>query len=132
MPDRDVASVSSKIALIVDDDEVLAEILRHLLEHLGYVVWCAHSASAALEVWARSSASISFVFTDVMMPGMDGLSLARVLRKDVPTIPILLLSGYINDDSRWIVSEENFCFLQKPFTLEELTGAMNMLVGPTG
>jgi len=45
---------------------------------------------------------------------------------------ILLLSGYINDDSRWIVSEENFCFLQKPFTLEELTGAMNMLVGPTG
>ena len=131
MSDLDAASLLSKRVLIVDDDEVLCGILRQLLEHLGYVVWCAHSAAEALEIWARDSKSIACIFTDVMMPGMDGLSLARMLRKEDPLVPILLLSGHINDDSRWIVGEEGFCFLPKPFTLDELKRVMSMLVEPT-
>ena len=131
MSDRDASLPLSKRVLIVDDDEMLCGLLGQLLEHLGYVVWCVHSASDALKIWARDSKSIRCVFTDVMMPGMDGLSLARMLRKDAPKVPILLLCGYINDDSRWIVAEEDFGFLQKPFTLEELTRVMRMLPEPT-
>ncbi len=122
----DAVSLSKRV-LVVDDDVPMCEILSHLLEYLGYSVRCTHSAAAALEVWAREGDSISFVFTDVMMPGMDGLTLARLLRQKTSKVPILLLSGHLNDDSRWIVSEEGFCFLQKPFTLEELKGAMSMI-----
>ncbi|MFA6289168.1 MAG: response regulator [Opitutaceae bacterium] len=124
---HDPDALSTRV-LVVDDDEALCEILGRLLEHLGYSVRCVHSASAALEVWEKEGGGISFVFTDVMMPGMDGLTLARMLRQSQPKVPILLLSGHLNDDSRWIVSEEGFCFLQKPFTLEELKGAMSMMV----
>ncbi len=87
---------------------------------------------AALEFWKSEGEGISLVFTDVMMPGMDGLSLARELRQKSSGVPIMLLSGHINDDSRWIVSEEGFCFLQKPFTLEELKRGLGMLstMGP--
>ncbi|HTJ77501.1 MAG TPA: response regulator [Rariglobus sp.] len=130
MPNPDVSHISAKRVLIVDDDEMLCGILSQLLTHLGYMAWCAHSASAALEIWGKESKSISCVFTDVMMPGMDGLSLARKLRKDAPKIPILLLSGYINDDSRWVVGEDDFGFLQKPFTLEELKRVMSVLAEP--
>ncbi len=120
--------------LVVDDDESLCAILSQLLEHLGYAVTCLHSATDTLELWKREGNDITFVFTDIMMPVMDGLSLARALRQKTPGVPIMLLSGHLNEDSRWIVSEEGFCFLQKPFTLDELKRGMGMLsmIGPGG
>jgi len=124
---NDSADSLVKRVLVVDDDVPMCEILSHLLEHLGYSVRCTHSAAEALALWEEEGEGICFVFTDVMMPGMDGLTLARMLRQKTPTVPILLLSGHLNDDSRWIVSEEGFCFLQKPFTLEELKGGMSMI-----
>ena len=130
MPPSQTTHPVSKRVLVVDDDEIICEILSSLLEHMGYQVLRTASADEALKIWDEESESISYVFTDVMMPGIDGLSLARILRKKTPRIPILLLSGHLNEDSRWIVSEEGFCFLQKPFSLEELQRAMSVLAEP--
>ncbi len=119
-----------KQVLVVDDDATLCEIVSRLLAHLGYETRCEQSAVGALDLWAKDADAFSFVFTDVIMPEMDGLSLARLIRKKTPKMPILLLSGQLNEDSRWIVSEEGFYFLQKPFTLDELKRAISMLETP--
>jgi DNA-binding response OmpR family regulator len=63
------------------------------------------------------------------MPGIDGMSLARKLRASYPRLGIILVSGQLNDESRWIVSEDGFQFLPKPFNLTHLRDAVVSVLG---
>ena len=76
--------------LVVDDEEKIVELLQIYLEMQGYKVIAAHDGIQALACWQQNK--IDIVLTDIMMPGMDGYSLAEQIRRD-SNAPILFLSA---------------------------------------
>ena len=74
--------------------------------------------------------SIDVLLTDIVMPRLDGRSLASRLRKRWPDLPVLFTSGYAQETDRsWLSSDENAAFLAKPFTPRELLEAVQRMLG---
>lgn len=100
-----------------------------LLERLGWTVRKAASGREALLMMGEGHDAIGLALVDVMLPDTDGMSLARSLRGKYPRLAIALLSGQLNEESRWIVSEEGFRFLSKPFNFDQLRDLVAGLLG---
>ena len=105
--------------LVVEDNDDVGAFSTELLEDLGYAVRRASDARAALTLLAEDEFAVDLVFSDVIMPGMNGLELAGVLRERFPGLPVVLTSGYSN------VLAENahhgFDLIQKPYSVEALS-----------
>jgi PAS domain S-box-containing protein len=80
--------------LFVDDESVLADLGRHILENLGYEVEALTSSTAALESFLRHPQQYDLAIVDLTMPQMTGVELARELLQIRPALPILLSTGY--------------------------------------
>ena len=104
--------------LIVDDDSTLLKFFKiHLNKFFSRVV-VVESAKSALETMKERE--IDLVLTDVRMPKIDGLELMQKIRKQYPSVPILLISGEpMSDDQAEIVKTADG-FLAKPFGIDEL------------
>jgi PAS domain S-box-containing protein len=106
--------------LVVEDDDLVAELAAGLLNELGYESTVTHSAKEALDRLA-GGAKPKLIFTDVVMPGgISGLELARRVRDRFPELPVLLTTGY----SEQVSSNHGFPVLQKPYELETLAAAL--------
>jgi DNA-binding NtrC family response regulator len=104
--------------LIVDDDSTLLKFFKiHLNKFFSRVV-VVESAKAALDTMKERE--IDLVLTDVRMPKIDGLELMRKIRKQNPSIPILLISGEPMSDEQAEVVKTADGFLAKPFGIDEL------------
>ena len=93
-----------------------------MLTALGYHVIPASSPGRALEMAEDGNERIDLLFTDVIMPEMNGASLAGILRQQRPDMAVLYMSGYTADTiaKHGVLSQENY-FLQKPFDLKTLS-----------
>jgi len=101
--------------LICDDEEIVLNSIASLLETLGYTVIRANGPRAAIEAAAAHEGRISLLLTDVTMPQMDGIELAREFTKLYPDIRVVLTSGYTEDVPRARTGKnEPFDFIQKP------------------
>jgi two-component system cell cycle sensor histidine kinase/response regulator CckA len=108
--------------LVVEDQEELREVARILLEELGYLVLEGTSPEDALELCERHPGEIHLLFTDVVMPTMNGKELAQRVKALRPAIRILFTSGYTADTiAHRGVLEPGIHFLEKPFTLDSLS-----------
>jgi signal transduction histidine kinase/CheY-like chemotaxis protein len=108
--------------LIVEDNEQVGEFASHLLDDLGYRVRYVSNAGEALAVLEQDHAEIDVVFSDVIMPGIDGVELGRRVRTHWPDIAVVLTSGYshvLAEDTR-----HGFDLLQKPYSVDELSRAL--------
>jgi two-component system cell cycle sensor histidine kinase/response regulator CckA len=109
------------VILLVEDEPSLRTLARHQLESCGYSVFEAGSGADALEVAGRYTGTIHLLLTDVVMPGMNGRSLAEELLRQRPQMSVIYMSGYtgqvVGADG---VLDEGSCFLAKPFTREAL------------
>ena len=109
--------------LIVEDDEAIRQITFAILDSLGYRVTVVPGSIEALSLF-RSDSSLSFdlLLTDVIMPEMDGLELARCIHdKHLPGLRTLFMSGYLGDaETVQAVADYDLPFLEKPFTLDGL------------
>jgi PAS domain S-box-containing protein len=113
----------SGTVLLVEDNPEVATVSTRLLEQLGYNVRWATDASTALAELEKDG--IDIVFSDVVMPGkMDGIGLAKTIRKTNPQIPILLVTGYSSSTNE-IGSQ--FPILRKPYQLHELSRELQKL-----
>lgn len=105
--------------LVVEDNDDVGQFSTELLEDLGYTVRRVAEANAALAILAADEFSADLVFSDVIMPGMNGVELAGVIRERYPGLPVVLTSGYSN------VLAENahrgFELIQKPYSVESLS-----------
>jgi CheY-like chemotaxis protein len=109
--------------LLVEDDEEVATLVSEMLVGLGYQVMRAGSATGALGALANNR-PVDLVFSDIMMAGdMDGLGLARELKRRRPRLPVLLTSGY-PEVARQTIEADGFQVLAKPYRLEELEAAL--------
>jgi signal transduction histidine kinase/ActR/RegA family two-component response regulator len=105
--------------LVVEDDDEVGRFSTELLEDLGYTVRRVAEATAALAILGKDEFAVDLVFSDVIMPGMNGVELAGVIRQRFPGLPVVLTSGYSN------VLAENahhgFELIQKPYSVESLS-----------
>jgi PAS domain S-box-containing protein len=131
---RDI-EVSSKAApghetvLLVEDQADVRLLTSTILESLGYTVLEADSGAKALQISGEFQGRIDLLLTDVIMPGMTGRGLAKRLRSLLPSIKVLLVSGYAEDDgleSRG--GESEFDLLPKPFTPSALAAKVREIL----
>jgi two-component system cell cycle sensor histidine kinase/response regulator CckA len=111
----------SETVMVVEDDVVLREVVVEYLTSLDYFVLEAHDCADALELCRRHSSPVDLLITDVVMPDMNGPTLAEHVREILPNIKVLFMSGYPNADmQRAESSEAKLNFLAKPFNASEL------------
>jgi signal transduction histidine kinase/ActR/RegA family two-component response regulator len=119
-PRPDIGSI-----LVVEDSDEVAALVSEMLSELGYRATRVASAQAALGALADNR-EIDLVFSDVMMPGsMNGLDLARELRKRRPDLPVVLTTGYAGPALR-SAYEEGIDVLPKPYELAALDAALSV------
>lgn len=113
--------------LVVEDEKRIAEILKKGLTELGYRVALAYDGEEGLSM-ARTHL-YDLVITDIMLPVMDGITFSRIIRKEFPNIPIIMLTALGTTDDKL----EGFDagaddYLVKPFDLRELNARINILL----
>jgi CheY-like chemotaxis protein len=110
--------------LLVEDEDLVRLSTADMLTEIGFVVIETASAEEALAV-LRDGVDISAVVTDHLMPGMTGVNLAQLVRETWPHTPVLIVSGYAEDEG--IASD--LPRLSKPFRKADLTGSLASLMG---
>lgn len=111
----------SETILLVEDEELVRNLNREILESYGYKVIEAGNGVEALKICAESEIIIDLLMTDVVMPEMGGSELASKLAITHPQLKVLFTSGYTDDAVvRHGVIDESANFLQKPFSLDAL------------
>lgn len=118
-----------ELILVVDDELSLLHVTRRILESAGYRVKAVSSSTDALSAYAEGRNEIAAVITDLMMPVMDGLALARALVKMNPDVKILAASGLTAPGTAARIAEAGIRQLvTKPFTAERLLTGLHHLL----
>ena len=112
--------------LVVDDEPANLKILRYILDHEGYQTATAKDGVEALELLAQSR--FDLVLSDVKMPRLSGVALARHLASNIPLTPIVLMSAY-DFDTREDILELNVPCLSKPLSLDLLLSQVQKVLG---
>ncbi|MGD0906195.1 MAG: PAS domain S-box protein [Candidatus Acidiferrales bacterium] len=116
--------------LLAEDAQPLRELARELLESNGYTVLEATNGADAIRVAENYRGPIHLLFTDVVMPGMDGRKLADHLVRSNPKLKVLYMSGYTDDAiGHHGVLAPGIALLEKPFTRESLTRKVREVLG---
>lgn len=110
--------------LLVDDEEPVRAFARAVLAEHGYKVREAASGPDALSVLAQQGAP-DLLVTDVVMPGMGGLDLARRVGEMAPDVPVLFISGYVDDAALREEASQGAALLPKPFLSGDLLSAVD-------
>ncbi len=113
--------------LVVEDNVEVGRFATQILEDLGYHTTWATSAEEALDMLGADGAGFDVVFSDVVMPGMGGIELARILKRRLPGLPVILASGYSH-----VLAQESangFELLHKPYSADQVSGLLRRIVG---
>ena len=120
--ESETIAMGSETILVVDDEKMLLEVSREMLEFLGYRVYAGGSGQEAIAVYMEKQKEIDLVLLDMIMPGISGGETFDRLREINPGIKVLLSSGYsINGQAQEIMDRGCNGFIQKPFQLENLS-----------
>jgi PAS domain S-box-containing protein len=116
--------------LVVEDNPQVGEFANQSLTELGYSTHWARNADDALSALAGPGAPFQAVFSDVVMPGTNGVELAVEIRRLYPDLPVVLTSGYSPALSQ--SSSQALTFLQKPYSVEALARILHEAINPRG
>ncbi|MDK9707159.1 MAG: transporter substrate-binding domain-containing protein [Desulforhopalus sp.] len=115
-------AVGSETILVVEDEPAILGMTCEMLKQMGYQVLTAGSPAEGLRQASEYQGKIDLLLTDVIMPVMNGWELAGQLRERQPSLKLLFTSGYTADViADHNVLDENVQFIQKPFTMQELS-----------
>jgi PAS domain S-box-containing protein len=112
--------------LVVEDNEDVGRFSTELLQDMGYAIRRADNARQALALIAADQWAFDLVFSDVIMPGMNGVELATIIRERHPHLAVVLTSGY----SSVLVenAHQGFELIQKPYSVEALSRALRKAI----
>ena len=116
-------SQSTRI-LVVDDEPEVGRFLSSILATNGYEALATGDGTEAFELIRRAPADFDLVIADICMERMDGHELAAKIRALHPTIPVLLISAYLEDSDPAMLHTH---FLQKPFSAKDLLARVREL-----
>ncbi|HAC57245.1 MAG TPA: hybrid sensor histidine kinase/response regulator, partial [Rhodobiaceae bacterium] len=116
--------------LLVEDEDAVRTFAARALGTRGYEVLQAESGEVALDVVRAYEGRIDLVVSDVVMPNMDGPTMAKELKGLLPGTPIIFVSGYAEDAfAKNLDPDQEFHFLPKPFSLKQLAAAVKEVMG---
>ena len=111
---------------MVEDNIEVGRFATQILQDLGYNTAWAPNAEEALDRIGSDGGGFDVVFSDVVMPGMGGIELAKLLRRRLPNLPVVLASGYSH-----VLAEEGthgFELLQKPYSADQVSAVLRQVV----
>ncbi len=129
---RTAPAAGTESVLLVEDEPEVRRLVEKLLGLKGYKVLSAASPAEAIAVSRRHEAPIDLLLTDVIMPGMNGRELARILAETRPRMKVLYMSGYTDAAiSQQGILAPGTAFLSKPFTPDVLARKVREVIdGP--
>ena len=112
----------NETVLLVDDENIIIDVSKQILETLGYKVLVARSGQEAIDIYEKQSAQIDVVVLDMVMPEMNGGEIFDILKTINPNIRIILSSGYSMHDLKTRTMDCGYhTFIQKPFGIDQLS-----------
>ena len=115
--------------LLVDDEKVILEVGKELLEAMGYRVLIANDGKGAVEVYKKNRDDIDIVLLDMVMPNMGGGEAYDRMKEINPDIKVLLSSGYgIDGEATEILERGCDSFIQKPFSVMDLSQKLRQIL----
>lgn len=119
--------------LYIDDDQSQLFASKRMIERWGYRVSAYFEQREALEAVLSGKIRVDLVVTDFNMPGTSGLEIARAIRDALPDLPVILISGYVNEELRTQAAAAGVReLIGKPQDLEELRDAVQSIFYPPG
>lgn len=106
--------------LLVEDEDPVRMVAERALTRQGYQVTPARNGEEGLEL-VQDGGEFDIVVSDVVMPMLDGPAMAREIRKIVPDMPVLFMSGYAEEQLRQEIGLANAWFMPKPFSVQQLS-----------
>jgi CheY-like chemotaxis protein len=107
--------------LLADDDAAVRDLVRRALVSEGHTVHVTQDGGEALDYLTAHAATVDLLVTDVDMPQLDGVSLAREALKLKPALGIVLMSGFSDQlDRATALNAKRLASISKPFTLEQI------------
>jgi CheY-like chemotaxis protein len=113
--------------LVVDDEPGIRTMIQFELSQQGYDILTAESGAKALEI--LNGRTVNLILTDMRMPQMDGLELVSRVRQILPTIPIVLMTGFVEERVRKVQEQKVSGTLNKPFTIDQLAEMVRTVLG---
>ena len=121
---------NSHTILVVDDESYVVDLLVECLTDSGYRVITAENGQEALRKYSKYQPDL--VISDVVMPGIDGVTLAKKLQAAAPHVKVMLMTGYAAEVRQRIGHSINelgvVCLVEKPFGLIELLSTVHVLL----
>jgi hypothetical protein len=122
-------SKPSSTILLVEDDPGVRDAAKRMLTRGGFTVVETTNGAEAIALWDRCADTIDVVLTDVVMPSMSGTDLVRALRSRQPGVRVIFMSGYTHGVLEIPEADKQSTrFLPKPFSAEQLVGALKELL----
>lgn len=109
--------------LLVEDERMVRAVAERALARQGYTVMSAENGEVALDLLEHVDRP-DLLISDVVMPSMDGPTMARKVRERYPDLPILFMSGYAEAQLRKSIDLDNVAFLPKPFSVQQMAEAV--------
>ncbi len=132
---EDVISVESTpdgvegTILIIDDETMVSNMAQRMLERIGYDTMVENVGVAGVETYKANKEKISCIILDMIMPGMSGRKVFKVLKNFDPSVKVLLSSGYsIDGEAREILNEGCNGFIQKPYSIQKLADTLKEII----
>jgi len=115
------------VILAVDDEREIRALVRILAERAGYRVVEAENAGVALDILQQRALEPQLLLTDIVMPGMSGLTLAARAHQLRPSLPVIFMTGFADEYQAQLSGS---VVLRKPFKAPELLTAIQDVIGP--
>jgi CheY-like chemotaxis protein len=130
-PEQKTETLRGRV-LLVDDEDLILETTGAALSAMGFEVATARDGVEALAVLAARVGELDLVLMDLTMPRMDGREALLSMRRIDPRLPVILTSGYTEQDSlQTFEGASPSAFLQKPYQLQELRRVVQRVLGET-
>ncbi|NOX35955.1 MAG: response regulator [Calditrichaeota bacterium] len=131
VPHTPIESHTSCRILLVDDEGIVRETLAEMLEDEGFEVVTASNAEEAMLKFRKYQCDV--IFTDLSMPGMNGIQLAQRMKKQMPDIPIFIITGWNQLDKQLIESNKFIDgIIQKPFNIARIRRELHRVLNSNG
>jgi len=117
----EAASAHKPVILLVEDESVVREVTREVLERAGYQVLESDGPGEAIRLAEAHRGRIALLLSDVVMPGMSGIDLARLIHERQPRLATVFMSGYASHAVLQPAARDvRSTYIQKPFTVDAL------------
>jgi PAS domain S-box-containing protein len=124
-----VAVEGRETILLIDDEEIIIDVSREILESLGYRVWTVRTGHEAIALFKSRKNEIDLVILDMIMPGMGGGETFDRLKEIHPGVKVILSTGYsLTGQAREIMARGCKGFIQKPYKIETISQKIRELI----